>query len=347
LAEPTHGSLALAVQMRQMLYGHLLSRALCAVAALGVPDMLADGARTAENLATRSGASSASLQHLLRALVAFDVFIEHEDGTFGLTPLGETLRSDAMASALPTATLVGSEIGQAWNEFLWTVRTGRSAFGKLYGTEFFSYLELKPELRTVFDLSQVEGLRLDLEEILRGVDFSGRNVVVDVGGGDGALLEYILAAYPDLHGVLIELPQEVVRARQRLAAAGLADRFEAHAGDIFETVPATGDMYLLRQIMHDWDDNRCAALLAACRRAMPDHAVLVIIDLLVQDKVTSDQDAQMTGLMDLYMMSIFGSCERTRAQLESLLAVAGFRVSRVIGLPGRMMAIEAIPTVTG
>lgn len=343
MAEPNRDSLALAVQMRRILYGHLLSRALCAVAALGVPDMLAEGPRTAENLAERSSASAAALRQVLRALAAFDVFAEHEDGTFSLTPLGETLRSDAVASAVPTAALVGSEIGQAWNDFMWTVRTGRSAFGKLYGTDFFSYLELKPELRTIFDLSQAEGLRLDLDEILRRIDFSGSRVVVDVGGGDGALLEHVLAAYPHLRGVLIEVPQEVARARQRLTAAGLANRFEAHAADIFENVPAAGDVYLLRQIMHDWDDEHCVALLAACRRAMSEHAVLLIIDLVVKDNVTSDPDSQLAALMDLYMMSIFDGRERTRAQLESLLADAGFRLNTVTRLSGRMMALRATP----
>jgi cyclopropane fatty-acyl-phospholipid synthase-like methyltransferase len=333
--------LALALEMRRMLYGQLLSRALCAVAALGIPEMLAAGPRTVDYLARRSGTRSGTLHQVLRALSAFGVFVDKGNGTFALTPLGATLQSDAVASALPTAMLVGSEIGQAWNQMLLSMRTERPAFEKVYGVSFFDYIDSKPELRTIFDRSQAAGLVPDLEEILHTVDLSGRRVVIDIGGGDGELLEHLLTKYPQVNGILVDLPNVTVRACKRLMAAGLAGRFEVCAGDFCEAVPKGGDVYVLRQIMHDLNDERCGALLAACAAAMQDRSRIVIIELVVDEWAISDREAQMTALMDLYMMSIFGGRERTRAEFEALLAAADFKVNAVTRLTGQMMAIEA------
>ncbi len=347
MADHIGSDVALAAQMRRLIYGQLLSRALCAVAELGIPDTLADGPRTAEYLAARSGAHPRALRQLLRALVTFGVFVQHEDGTFGLTALGATLRTDAVASALPTALLVGAEIGHAWNDFLSTIRTERPAFENVFGTGFFAYLESNPQLRATFDLSQAAWLALDLEEILHHADLSNRRVVVDVGGGDGALLEHLLTRYPHAHGVLIDLPTAAERAHERLTIAGLSGRFEICPGDFCEAVPAGGDLYVLRQIMHDLTDERCRMLLAACRTAMAENSALIIIDLVTDERTEGDRDADMTSLMDLYMMSLFGTRERTSLEFDGLLAAAGFAVRGVTRLSSQMVAIEALPGVAG
>jgi hypothetical protein len=347
LADHTGDGLELADQMRRLLYGHLVSRALCAVATLGIPDILAAGPRTAGYLAQRCGAHPRALRQVLRALVSYDVCTEHQDGTFGLTALGATLRSDAVASALPTTMLVSAEIGQAWNDLLTTVRTGHPAFEQVHGAGFFAYLESNPPLRAVFDRSQAAALSFDLEQILSRVDLSGDQVVVDVGGGDGALLEQLLARYPLASGVLIDLPSVAARARERMAAAGLSERFHASGGDFCAAVPAGGDVYLLRQIMHDLDDEGCRALLTACRVAMPEQSTLVIIDLMADVCMIGDAQAQMTSLMDLYMMSLFGTRERTSLEFDSLLAAVGFTVRAVTRLSWQMVAIEASPSVAG
>jgi hypothetical protein len=332
-----------ALRMRRLLYGHLVSRALCSIAALRIPDLIGDGAVSASELARRTATHAASLRQTLRALTTFGVFVEHADGTFGLTPLGASLRSGATASALPTAMLVGNEIGQAWNQFEVTLRTGNTAFSAAFGTDFFSYVDLKPETRAIFDQSQATGLALDLDRIVAGLDFSGYRKIVDVGAGDGALLEHLLRSYPDVRGVVLDLPRVAVKARQRMRAAGLEDRCDVRAGNFFGRIPGGGDLYLLRQILHDWDEEHCVRLLRTCRAAMPPGARLLIIELLAEERVHARQDGEMTAIMDLYMLSIFDGKERTRAEFTELLAAAGFEIADVTLLGDRLGAIAAVP----
>jgi hypothetical protein len=329
--------------MRRLLYGHVLSRALCSVAALHIPDLIGDGALSAEEIAGQTAAHCSALRQTMRALTAFGVFVEHSDGTFGLTPLGATLRSDAQASALPSALLVGNEIGQAWNQFDVTVRTGQTAFAASFGTDFFSYADLKPEIRAVFDWSQATGLELDLDYIVGALDLSARRLIVDVGGGDGALLTRLLPVYPQARGIVTDLPPVAAQARGRLAEAQLLDRCEIRGGDFFSEIPAGGDLYLLRQILHDWDDEHCRKLLRTCRAAMTSDATLLIIELLAGDLSQADLAREMTALMDLYMLSIFDGRERTRAEFTGLLADSGFAVREITPLGGGIAAIVATP----
>lgn len=333
------GDSSLALEMRRMLYGHLLSRSLSAAAALGLPDQLADGPKSAEHLAGRVESHPSSLRRLLRALTAFGVFVERADRTFELTPLGETLRSDVKASAHPTALLLGSTVGRAWNELLTTVRTGRPAFPEVFGTDFFSYLDREPAVRAVFDRSQAEGLSLELDEILAAVDFSAHPTIVDVGGGDGALLAHVLSTHPTCRGVLLDLPAVVPRARERLASVGLLDRCELRAGDFLDAVPPGGNLYVLRHILHDWDDQHSISILRACRHAMAGDSALLIIERIADDRASTDPVAQMTAFMDLYMMSLFESRERTRDEFVRLLEATGLALRTVRSLPSRLAAV--------
>jgi hypothetical protein len=341
--DEVYEEIACAVRMRRLLYGHVVSNALCSVAALRIPDLIADGAMSAGELAERTLAHAPSLRQTLRALTVFGVFVENEDGTFGLTPLGATLRSDARASALPTAVLVGNEIGQAWNEFEVTLRTGDTAFSASFDTDFFSYADLKPETRAVFDWSQDRGLELDLDHLTRALDLSDHRMIVDVGGGEGALLGHLLAAYPRARGVVLEMPRVVAKARQRLEEAGLLGRCEVRAGDFFAEVPGGGDLYLLRQILHDWDDAHCVRLLRTCRDAMPAGATLLIIELLAEQRNHADPARELTAIMDLYMLSIFDGKERTRAEFAAVLADGGFAIREITPLSQGMAAIAATP----
>jgi hypothetical protein len=332
-----------ALRMRRLLYGHLVSRALCSIAALRIPDLIGDGAMSATELAGLTATHALSLRQTMRALTTFGVFVEHPDGTFGLTPLGATLRDNAPASAWPTAMLVRNEIGQSWNQFEITVRTGHTAFSEVFGTDFFSYVDLKPETRAIFDLSQAAGLALDLDRIVEGLDLSGFGTIVDVGAGDGALLVHLLRAYPQARGIVLDLPRVAAKARTRMAEAGLAERCEIRSGDFFGTIPGGGDLYLLRQILHDWDDEHCVQLLRTCRAAMPPNAVLLIIELIVEERALAAAAGEMTALMDLYMLSIFDGKERTRSEFADLLAAAGFAITELTLLDERLGAIAAVP----
>ncbi|MET3985332.1 methyltransferase [Streptomyces sp. PvR034] len=355
VAVPDAGRARHAWRMREMIYGQLRSRAISAMAELGLADVLGGGALTAAELAERVGADRALLPRLLRALASFEILhLEHRDGReeFSLTPLGETLRSDDPGSALPTALLVAATVAPAWERLTQVVRTGRAAFPEVFGQDFFSHLGDDTRLRRIFDRSQETGLALELEGLLGAVDFTGPLRVVDIGGGDGALITGLLADRPELRGTLVDLAAALPPAALRLAGAGLADRCELREGNFFEALPAGADRYVLRHILHDWDDESCVAILRNCREAMGPDARLVLIDHLSAADPTGDagegSSGQWGGLMDLYMMSLFdGGRERTREETEALLREAGLTALRVTRLPGGTGVIEARGTLGG
>nr|AHE14820.1 putative SAM-dependent methyltransferase [uncultured bacterium] len=339
---PEHFSNAIA--MRRMLYGRLLSSALYAAASLRLPDLLHKQQQTAKELAMRVKADAATLDQLLRALAAFNVVTEQPNGKFALTALGHTLRSDVPATARPTALLVGGAIGKSWDGLIDAVSAGGPAFKGMFGMEFFPYLETQPELQSTFYDSQAADLDITLEE-LRVVDFASYRTIVDVGGGDGALLAHVLTACPRLRGVLMDTAPVVPKARERMVAVGLADRCDVLVGNFFEAVPPGGDLYLMRDVLHDWPDERCAKLLAVCRRAMSKTAKLLIVERVSAGEAIAGQEAQLTRLMDLYMLSVLGGHERTLEQLERLLTSAGFARRACHRLSGGAAAIESVPLV--
>lgn len=218
---------AAALDVRYLLHGQLVSRALCAVAALGIPDLLTAGPLSPAELARRTGADPSRLRQLIAALVPFEVFTIRPDGEVELARLGRALTTDAAGSALAGAQLAHDLMSQAWQGLPETVRTGVPAFDRAFGGDLFTHLDRDPGLRTVFDRSQANDLELEVDAILRSGDFGTTGTVVDVGGGDGTLLVHLLAAHPGLRGVLVDRPIAVAAARGRLAAAGLAERAEA------------------------------------------------------------------------------------------------------------------------
>ncbi|TCB97867.1 methyltransferase [Micromonospora zingiberis] len=332
-----------AIAMRRLLFGQLLSRAVQTLVTLGVPELLADGPRTVDELARLTGTQVRPLRRLLTALVVFDVVAAEPDDHFGLTPLGATLRQDVPASAAPTALLAAGEVGEAWDDLRDTVRTGRAAFERTHGEGFFDHLRRDATTRLVFDRSQEAGLMVELPGILAAVGQPDVGTVVDVGGGDGALLAAVLTAEPTLRGVLLERSEAVAAAADRIARAGLADRCRLHVGDFFQEVPGGAGVYLLRHILHDWDDDRCVALLRRCAMAMDSVATLLVIETVPAKPAGTGVDAEVAALMDLYMMSLFdGGRERSLAELTELFAAAGLDLTRVTPLPGGAAVMTAV-----
>lgn len=329
-----------ATRIRELLYGHLVSRAICVVAQLGVPDVLAAKPLPVEEIATRVGAHAPSLRRLVRSLTCFGIFTEPEPGLVALTPLGATLRDDVPATARPTALLLAGEIGATWAELADTIRTGEPSFDLIHGGSLFDYLERKPEVRTTFDRSQAEGLALELDELISRVDFTTPKSIVDVGGSDGAMLLRLLEdAAPQARGTVFDLPGTAALAWQRIAERGLSERCEVRSGDFFESVPDDGDLYLVSHILHDWNDTDAVRLLRTCRAHMPSTAQLMVVDLLLDG-------GQTPALMDLYMLSLFGGDggrERTAEEFLHLLERAGFTGAVVRRLPSGMGVITASP----
>ena len=330
-----------AVAIRDLLYGRLVSHALCVMTEFKIADELAAGPLQVNTLAELIAVDAHALYRLLRALSAFGVVAEDPSTFFALTPLGHALRSDAPATAAPTAALISAVVGPAWNELSRTLRTGRTAFPEIFSDDFFGYLDRHPPLREVFDQSQEAGLALELPTILASLDLVGSRHLVDVGSGDGALSAALLAANPDLRATLVDRTAPLAGAMRRFSADDLTARATFLDEDFFRYIPADADLYLLRHIMHNWDDDACIALLTTCRDAMRADSTIAIIESVVPHTDVSPVSRN-AAIMDLYMMSVFGTArERTADEFADLLGKAGLSPSATIHLPTGAGIIQA------
>lgn len=327
------------VALLQMMTGYWVSQSLYVAAKLGLPDLLADGPMPSNDLAAATQTHAPSLYRLLRALASLGVFTEVAPATFALSPLADPLRSDHPASMRALAVMYNEEQYRAWGSLLESVRTGESVFEEVFATPYFSYLAQHPEANETFNQAMT-GWSAQLDRaLLAAYDFSRFATVVDVGGGYGRLLATILAAHPALHGVLFDQPHVVADAGPLLEATGVANRCRSVGGDFFHEVPAGGDVYVLAQIVHDWDDERSVAILQACRRAIPSTGTLLLAELVI-----APGDAPDVGkLLDLHMLVLLGGRERTETEYRSLLAASGFTLTAVIPTVAGTSLVEASP----
>lgn len=310
----------------QMLFGVQVRQVLFVAARLGIADLLAEGPRSAAELASRSGADEAALYRVLRALCAIGIFSWLGDGRFELTPLGQLLRSGVHGSLRAVA---GHSIegGRAFAELLHSVRTGEPAFNRAFGVSLFDYLAQEPDVGISFDGSMESRTVGVADATLAAYDFSRYRTVVDVGGGTGVFLMALLAAYPAVRGVILERPAVAERARRRITAAGFGERCTVTEGDFFDSVPPGGDAYVLSRVIHDWDDERASAILVACRDAMSDGAKLVLLEAVVPTDAIPPLE---TAMFDINMLVMTGGRERTEAEFRALFASAGLRLTRII-----------------
>lgn len=328
------------VALRRMIIGYRLSRALSVAAQLGIADLLRDGPRGLDDLAQVTGTHAPSLYRVLRLLVSEGVFIELHDGRFGMTRLAEPLRSDAPGSLRHRAIFDGAECNwRPWGQLMDSVVTGEPAFDRTFGTRFFDYLQQHPAAAARFDALMVEQTQPWARAILDAYDFSGIGTLVDVGGGYGALLAAILNAHPGLNGVLYDLPHVVEGAWPRLLAAAVAERCEAIAGDFFNAVPEGGDTYLLKNILHDWDDDQCITILGNCRRVMPAEGRLLVVEVILPPS----SEPHYGHYFDLNMLVLLTGRERTEAEYRKLFEAAGFSLSRIVATTSDVSVIEGRP----
>ncbi len=323
-------------QMNQLLTGYWTSQAVSVAAKLGLSDLLAGGPRTADDLAALTGTHAPSLYRLLRALASVGVFAEQADHRFALTPLAECLRSDRPGSQRSLAIMMGEEHFHAWCELLYSIQTGQSAFAKLFGMPVFDFLSRHPEQARIFDEAMVGVHGRETAAMLDAYDFSAIGVLADVGGGNGSLLTAVLKRYPAMQGILYDLPGVVERAKAGIASAGLAGRCRAIGGSFFESVPAGADAYLMRHIIHDWDDAQSKTILQNIHRAMGPGGKL----LLVEGVVPPGNDPSFTKLLDLNMLVLPGGKERTEAEYRALYGSAGFRLTRIVPTKSEVSVIE-------
>ena len=327
----------------QMAGALVLSRALYAVAELGVADHLAAGPRVADELARATGAHAPSLYRLLRTLASVGVFTEDADHHFALTPLGAALRSDAPGAGRSTVRMfAGPAMWASFGELLHAVRTGETGTERALGQPIFDYLSVRPEEAALFGEAMLGIHGAEPPAVAAAYDFAGVHTLVDVGGGIGTLLATVLRAHPEMQGVLLEMPHVTAEARTRLAAAGVGDRCTVVEGDFFEAVPPGGDAYVLSHVIHDWDEARCQAILANCRRAMGGRGRLLLVEA-----VLPPGDVPHPGkLLDLVMLTVAGGRERSEAEYADLLAAAGFTLTRVVPTASQASVIEAVPSAS-
>jgi hypothetical protein len=322
-----------------MLSGYWLSTSLYVAAKLGLADLVKDGPRTVQDLAESTGAHGRSLYRLLRALASVGVFAEDDQGRFGLTALAERLRSDVPGSQHALALMMGEEHYRAWGELEHSIRTGQNAFEKVYGKGIFDYLAHHPDLARIFDAAMVGVHGQETPAMCDAYDFSAFGTLVDVGGGNGSLISLVLQRTPRLRGVLYDLPHVVERAKENLRHGGVLDRCATVGGSFFESVPGEGDAYLLRHIIHDWDDGRCLQILGNIRKVIPPTGKL----LVVEGVVPPGNGPSFTKLLDLTMLVVPGGMERTEQEYRDLYARAGFRLGRIVPTRSEVSVIEGVP----
>jgi SAM-dependent methyltransferase len=319
--------------------GFWVSQAIYVAAELGIADLLADGPRTADDLAAVAGAHAPSLYRVLRLLASEGVFAEAEDGRFELTPMAAALRRDAGPARLQVLFLGREASWRAAGSLMHTVRTGEPAFERVHGVDFFEYYRRHPDEWALFDRLMVANTAPVARAIAAGYDFSSVGTVVDVGGGLGALAIGLLTTHPHLRGVVFDQPAVAAGAGEAIAAAGLADRCRAVGGDFFAAVPEGGDAYVVKFILHDWDDERSLAILRACRRAMRPDGRLLVVELLVPP----GNAPSFAKTQDVNMLINLGGRERTEAEYRALYAASGFDLTRTIPVQGELHIVEGVP----
>jgi hypothetical protein len=323
------------VDRLQELADYVVPLCLRAVCELAVADHLVDGPRTVEELAAATGTHAPSLHRALRALACKGIFTEVSPGRFGLTPMAQLLRGDHPLSVRDAYPLLPADL-VAWSRLDHTLRTGEAAFPHAHGVDYYDHLAADPTASARFDRSVHAQNRLVLRTLLSAYDWAGCGTVVDVAGGNGAFLAGLLARFRGLRGVVFDLPHVVAGAPEVLAAKGVADRCQVVPGSFFHTIPTGGDTYLLKTILHDWDDERAVAILRGIAAAMPSDGRLVVLEALLPD----GDDYHVGKLLDLHSLVTVAGPDRGTAELEALFRAAGLEPVRVT--PTRSLAIMEV-----
>lgn len=329
-----------ATQIIQMAAASWIAPVLYATAKLGLADRLADGPRSAAELAIPTKTHAPTLHRLLRALASLGILTERAEQRFALTPLGEALASGASGSARSTVLAFCSPaLWRSWEEIVYSLETGKTGFERAHGMPMFDYLAAHPDEASAFSEAMVGFHGAEPPAVARAYDFSPCGTVVDVGGATGNMLAAILAHHSQPQGVLYDRPHVVRDAPALLAARGVADRVRIEPGDFFERVPDGGDVYILSHIIHDWNEDQCLTILRHCRRAMKPDARLLIVE-----SVLPPGDAPHPGkILDMVMLVIPGGQERTAAEYDALLRKAELRMTRVVPTESVVSIVEAMP----
>ena len=326
--------------MRNLTIGYWVARLVHVAAKLKLADLLKKGPRTVEGLATAAGVQPMALYRILRALASVGVFAETKNRRFKLTPLAATLQTGLPASMHAWALMINENWGwDAWKELLHGTTTGEVPFLKAHGVPLFEYFEKHPEDHQNFGESMTSISRSENPAIAASYTFSGIRTLVDIGGGHGSLLATILKENPKLKCVLYDQPSVIARAEkdQHVTAKGIVERCRLESGNFFETVPPGGDAYIMKYILHDWNDEKCVKILSNCRAAMNEKGKVLVVD----NVIAPGNDPAWGKLLDIQML-IIGGRERTKKEFAAMFALAGLKLTRVVPTKGPLSIVEGV-----
>jgi len=323
----------------QLATGYWVSQAIYVAAKLGIADLLKDGPQTSTALATATQSHAPSLFRVMRALSSIGVFEQVGQGRFALSPLAEGLRTGIAGSLRATIITIGEIHYQAYGDLLHSVETGSPSFNKVFGASLFEYLQRNAEACDAFNQGMSDLSSMLAYAVLLAYDFDGISSIVDVGGGEGKLLETILDFYPGVEGTVFDSSRTIERTKQPLCSDRSPRQCSYVAGDFFDAVPEGADAYLLCGVVHDWNDEHAIRILRNCRRAMKASGRVLLLEMLLPETA----DKHFGKLLDLNMLVMTGGRERTRAEFSVLLDVAGYKVTRIIDTMAPQSLIEAVP----
>ena len=316
----------------QMLMGYMVSQALTVAAKLKIADYLNDGAKTAEQLAELTTSHAPSVYRLMRALASTGVFVQDSENRFSNNALSEVLRSDHPESLRSMVEMLGHyEHWNAHGNLAQSVKTGEIAFDYTWGMPAFPFYEKHPESQKLFDDAMTSFTTGIAHAVTTTYDFSDAKTIADIGGGHGALLSTILETNKIATGIIFDQPQVV-------AGAEVSERIELIGGDFFSEIPVEADVYLMKHILHDWNDEQCVTILNNLAKSAKSGAKLLLIESVVEE----ENVPSMSKLMDLNMMAITGGKERTATEYSELFEKTGFKLIRVMPMPSPVQIVEAV-----
>jgi len=323
-----------------MVIGKWISQAIGTVVEIGLPDLLAKGARRCSDLAREAGVSEDGLYRLLRALASVGLFVEGADRRFKLTTTGQLLRSDHPQSIAGYARFTAHDsTWRPWGQLSYSVKTGLPAFDRVFGMPVFEYFSRNPEAAAVFDDAMTSISTTEARAAADAYGFDGIETLLDVAGGHGLLLATILRQHKRMRGVLFDLPHVAAGAAATFARTGVTARVRVESGDFFRELPSGADAIIMKHIIHDWDDDSATRILQTCHRALGSKGKVLIVDAVLPPGNTP----HFGKLLDLEMLALTPrGRERTRAEFAKLLRGAGFKLSRVIATAGPLSILEAV-----
>ena len=327
------------VGILQIINGTYVAGAIACLAQLGIPDLVEAGPKAAEELAPQVNANPQALYRLMRATASVGVLAEGADGKFSETPMSAVLRRNGSPSLRALAIMGGREWhGRGWAHLEHCVRTGKQALDRIYGTPIFEFFEKHAEEAQIFNDAMTALSTIDSPAVAESYSFDQIHSIVDVGGGHGLLLATILARHPQMKGTLYDVPRVVEGAKDG-PLKPLMERCTVASGDMFSSVPAGADAYIMKHIIHDWPDDLCLKILKACRKSVNAGGKLLVVDWVIQP----GNNFSPGKFLDLQMLIFPGGCERSEKQFRDLFAAAGWQLTRIVPTAAGESIVEGIP----